>query len=455
MRSRNTVTSKALKLIPYYKTFRSTHALLQRSQWWSREQLEEYQLQQLDKLLNHAYENVPYYTNIFDERGLRPSDIQDFNDLQQIPFLTKELVRDNLGDLKATNYPPDKFEYVTTGGTTGVPLGFYYERDVSRAKEWAFIKTLWERLGYKFCDKCVVLRGRVIDKADKGIYWDTTLFGIWLFLSSYHMADENLPRYIDIINKFKPKFIQAYPSTITILAKFMKKNNIPPFPTVKALLLASENLYTWQRELLEGTFQCRIFSWYGHSEMGVLAGECEHSPYYHIFPQYGVVELIDTDGNSVTDNGKTGEIVTTGFNNLIVPLIRYKTGDFGAYSDYKCSCRREFRLFEKVEGRWTQELIVARNRRYIPITALNMHSDVFDNVDQFQFYQEKEGKLILNIVKKGTYSKRDSEYILHELLKKLGHDVELELCFVDHISRTQTGKFKFLVQKLPVDIRNL
>jgi len=74
--------------IRYGKVFRETYAFLQESQWWSREQLEEYQLEQLSKLLHHAYENVPYYRRVFDERGLKPRDIQDLKDLQKLPYLT-------------------------------------------------------------------------------------------------------------------------------------------------------------------------------------------------------------------------------------------------------------------------------------------------------------------------------------------------------------------------------
>ena len=87
----------------YGKMFRQMYAFLQESQWWSREQLEEYQLEQLGRLLEHAYENVPYYRRVFDERGLKPKDIQDFKDLQQLPYLTKEIIQENLPDLVARN----------------------------------------------------------------------------------------------------------------------------------------------------------------------------------------------------------------------------------------------------------------------------------------------------------------------------------------------------------------
>ena len=178
------ITGKAISLLPALPAFIKTYRLLKKSQWWSREQLEEYQLQQLGKLLNHAYDNVPYYRRIFDERGLKPKDIQNLGNLQKLPFLTKEVFRDNLYDLRARNYPTHKLEYVTTAGSTGPPLGFYYEKGVSRAIEWAFMKTQWDRVGYNLRDKCAVLRNNVVKSADRGRFWETTLFGRWLILSS-------------------------------------------------------------------------------------------------------------------------------------------------------------------------------------------------------------------------------------------------------------------------------
>ena len=119
------ITSKAISLLPSFPIFLKTYNFLQESQWWSQHQLEEYQLSQLSKLLEHAYKNVPYYRRVFDERGLKPKDIQDFNDFRKLPFLTREIIGDNLDDLKARNYSPHKFEYVTTSGSTGTPLGFF------------------------------------------------------------------------------------------------------------------------------------------------------------------------------------------------------------------------------------------------------------------------------------------------------------------------------------------
>ena len=87
------VYSKFKKPIWKDPEFLKWYNFLQESQWWSREKLEEYQMQQLGKLLEHAYENVPYYRKIFDERGLKPKDVQGLDDLKQLPYLTKKNIK--------------------------------------------------------------------------------------------------------------------------------------------------------------------------------------------------------------------------------------------------------------------------------------------------------------------------------------------------------------------------
>ena len=441
------MTARVLRLLPAYSVYRETYALLRQSCRWNREEIAGYQAEALSHLLDHAYENVPYYRRIFRERSLAPEDIETPADLALLPLLTREILQANLPDLKARNYPESAFEYVTTGGSTGIPVGFYYEKGVSRAREWAFMKTQWDRVGYRFTDRCVVLRGHVVGA---GACWRRTLFGRWLLMSSYHMTGETLPAYIDRIRKFRPRFIQGYPSMVVILARYMREHDIEPFPTVQAILCGSENLYPWQRDLLTETFDCRVFSWYGNSEQTVLAGECEVSTHYHIFPEYGIVELIGQDGRPIEGPGVMGEVVATGLTNFICPLIRYRTMDVAVLGANSCACGRPYPMLERVEGR-LQEFIVTKDRRLISMTAVNMHSDIFDNVAQFQFHQEKRGMAILRIVRKPGYGDRDTKRILRELDRKFDGDVDMTICFVDEIPRTRRGKHRFLVQDLPPD----
>ncbi|CVK34387.1 phenylacetate--CoA ligase family protein [Methanoculleus bourgensis] len=450
LRPEDSLTIRALDLLPAYSAYKKTYALLQQSRWWSREELAAYQAAALSRLLAHAYANVPYYRRVFDDRGLVPGDIQTPADLRLLPLLTRDDLQTHLPDLKARNYPDAAFEYVTTGGSTGIPVGFYYEKGASRAREWAFMKTQWDRVGYRFGDKCVVLRGYIVGSARDAVYWKKTLFGRWLLMSSHHMTEETLPAYISEIRRFKPRFIQSYPSTAALLARYMIEHGVDSFPTVRAVLCGSENLYPWQRSLLEEAFGCRVFSWYGNSEQTVLAGECEESTHYHIFPEYGIVELIGRDGRPVTNPGEMGEVVATNLTNYVCPLIRYRTMDLATAAQGPCTCGRHYPLLEHVEGR-LHEFIVTKDRRLISMTAVNMHSDVFDNVVQFQFYQEKVGEVLLRIVRKPGYTDRDTDYILSELEKKFEGDVDVTVHFVTKIPRTRRGKYRFLIQDLPLD----
>ena len=215
-------------------TFKKTYDLLKKSQYWSTDQLQEYQLEQLNKLIIHAYENVPYYKRVFNERGLRPKDIQDFKDLEQLPFLTRDLVRENFKDLCSRKHSPNQFQRVTTGGSSGVPLELYLESGVTDAKEWAFMKTQWDRVGYRFRDKCAMFRGYKVPVSNN-TFWKSQLFGRWLLFSSYDINNQNILSYVQKLNAYAPKYIQAYPSAISLLANNINDNNIRDVPSIKAI----------------------------------------------------------------------------------------------------------------------------------------------------------------------------------------------------------------------------
>jgi phenylacetate-CoA ligase len=269
-------------------------------------------------------------------------------------------------------------------------------------------------------------------------------------MSSYHLTDDRLSLYISKLREFRPQFLRAYPSSATLLARFMREEAEPPIAGLKAILCASENLYEWQRREIEEAFGCRVFNSYGQSERVCLAGECEHDTRLHIFPQYGITELLDEHGDPVDEPGRIGEIVATGFLTRAMPLIRYRTTDVAVFARGTCeACGRPYELFDRVEGR-LQEFIVSGSGRYISMTAINMHSPIFDNVHQFRFRQSVPGKVMLSVVPKTAYSAAtDEARIRSELAPKLGPDIVLDLELVEEIPRTPRGKFRFLDQELP------
>ena len=434
---------------PFYEEKRRWRDLINTTEAWSPEQLGDWQLSRLRELVDHAYRHVPFYGRLFSEIGLEPGDIESLDDVRRLPLLDKETLQASGDELLASNVLPEDRYYFTTGGSTGIPVGFFLDRQ-QQPRGSAFMENQWARVGYAEGDRLVVLRGA---KPGGGQLWERDPVRSRLLLSSYHLTDEAMPAMLSRARTFRPRFLHAYPSSAAILARYIIDSGEQPIPGLAVVLCGSENLYDSQRELIERAFGCRVYSWYGQSESVALAGECEHSTDLHIFPQLGLVELLDEDGEPVDRPGGRGEIVATSLNARAMPLIRYRTMDVGIMGEKRCaSCMRPYRLLARIEGR-LQEFLVTSTGRRISMTAINMHSPVFDNVRQFRFVQRVPSAVTLRIVpKQGYVAETDGAQIRQEIGAKLGTDIRLELELVNEIGRSRGGKYHFLEQHLDLGL---
>lgn len=425
---------------PYGKTFN----FIENSEYWNKDDHIQYQTIQMRKLIAHAYQNVKYYRKLFESNRLKPSDFLSLNDLQKLPFLTKEIVRNNINDLKADNYKRYNFRQSTTGGSSGEPLFFFEQRFHSEIKELAFVHKLWERIGFHPGAKRAVLRGPVTDSKEKLRYDRITK---QLLLSSYHTDDYHLHKFYNEIARRNIRFLHAHISAAATFANFLVKNNLK-LP-LKAVLGASENVFPMHRELIENAFGTRLFSFYGQSEHVVMAGECEHSSAYHIFPQYGITELIDENGNNIHQNGQIGEIVGTGFNNYAMPFIRYKTGDMAEFFNGDCPCGRKYDTFKTIQGR-SNEYIYTSDDRKITTTGLiyGRHLRAYKKIEKIQVYQDTVGIIEIRIVKKPEYRKQDELEISSAIEKAVTKGLKIKFSYVDDIPLTNRGKHKFILQML-------
>jgi phenylacetate-CoA ligase len=433
----------------YGAVFRAAAERLERSQFWTAEQHADWQLTELRKLIRHAYDHVPFYRRLYDRNGFTPDDIRRLEDIRHLPFTSKQDLRDHLEEMRATNFSPSRFQYHTTGGSTGKPVGLYWDADRTVPLEKAFMRRQWRWAGFEMeRDRSAILRGLPVKQGE--LY--ERLGGNQIRLSTYTMTESTIDAYLDLLDIYKPVAIQAYPSAAYIFAQHVLRRGGHRFESLRTILCGSENLYPWQRTVIEEAFGCRVYSWYGQSEYVALGGGCEHSTDYHFYSEYGLTEILDSN-NSEVGGGEEGEIVATGFNNLAFPLIRYRTEDIARRSPRpSCICGRQYLRVESVEGR-LQEMIVSRHGNLISMTALNMHSDVFDELYQFQFFQDTPGVVVFRAIPKPTYSTADEARILAALREKLTDQFDIRIELVDVIEPTLRGTTSFLVQKLPVDMR--
>lgn len=430
----------------YYPEFAQFKKFLSESQFWSKQELDEYQYEKTKAILEHAQRNVPWYQKKFAEHGISAKDFVNLQDIKKFPLLTKEEIRDNLDQFISKGFSKRRLMYVTTGGSTAIPFGFYQPPSLEKI-DLAFFQHHWNWVDCRLTDLSVVLRGEFVG-SENNFFSYKPLKKEWRF-STYFLNEKTFDFYFKKLNEIQPVFIQAYPSAAELFAQLMIERNLQLSFKLKAIMLGSENIYDEQINLIEKAFDTKVHTWYGQAERVCLAPWSKHSKLFHVFPQYGLTELIDASGNEITEEDETGEIVATGFHNFAMPFIRYRTMDLATHTNQLSPDGFNYRLFKRIEGR-LQELIVTSTGRLISMTAINMHDETFDNVRQFQFYQDTPGKLLLKILPSQNFSEKDLSRIYDNIKFKLGKDTDLEIKIVDSIPRTKSGKLRFLDQKLEI-----
>lgn len=432
------------------KRFKKYFDFLQKSQWWSLEELKAYQLEQLQTLVAFAYESVPYYQRSFREKHLHPSDIKTLEDIQILPTITKDEVRSHVDEFIPVGVDKSRLRVWVTGGTSGIPLKVYQDLYYCCMIEEAF--SLRQRLwtDYKQYDRKVTLTRDPNNRVDRG--WDYNNSENELSLSSFDLTEKNMFKYIELIHKFQPKIVVGYPSALEIFARFLKQNNLS-MPPITGIFCGSEALFPGQRAIIESAYNCKVFSSYGMSERVADATECEKHCGYHLSMEYGVLELLDKNLEPITQPGITGAVVGTGFHNNVMPLIRYQMFDVGEYAAEPCSCGRQAPMIKAFKGR-VREYFIGRTGKLMTLQLIwaGRHP-VWSKLHEMQFVQEKKGEILAKIVRAPNYPDEEVTRELREECEKIltKDEFTIQFEFVDSLPLTHRGKLNFLDQKLPID----
>ncbi|MEI6536198.1 MAG: hypothetical protein WCN98_12705 [Verrucomicrobiaceae bacterium] len=441
------LAGRVYRAIPVSLRHGKNHILFQNEarevESWDAERILHYQINALRESLIAAAK-APFYATQFAERGLDPMKFESLEQLADYPFLTKQDLILHREKMVNPEFDAKQRLYISTGGSSGVPVAFYLHKGVSRPKEQAYLEAQWSRRGYCPGDRVAVIRGGVTSsKASGGIsYFDATRN--WLILSSYHLTLERLPEYVAALNKFRPQHLHAYPSAALMLGRGLEQSALKLEFDLTSVLCGSEKLTRESQMYLEQTFGAPVLHWYGHSERVVLAGQGRTSNQLYFWPTYGFVEFGDPDAYGHR------EIIGTSFHNHVMPLIRYRTGDYVKCSSSFQGQAMSWPAIEEVIGRDYEFLISATGRR-ISLTAINMHDGIFDGIMAVQFYQERKGEVEFRYQPGQKWQSARVEPMRAGLQKKLGDDFNLVLREVKELEKTSSGKHRWLITKLSID----
>lgn len=423
------------KLLQYYNEFR-------RTQWQSVEQLRENQERQLKKILKFAYENVPYYTEFFNQRKIKLTDIISIKDLEKLPILTKQTIKENWNKFIPINIKRLKYLNVSTGGSTGNPLKYRISLDDYERGLALHYRGLGYG-GYELGDKIAIIAGSsLIPTVRSALKTKTQEFFLnQRFYSSFEMSEKSLVAYFEDINVWKPGFIRGYASSIYLFAKFIKGRDLKLSFRPKSIITTSEMLFDNQRDLIEEVFGAKIFEEYGVNDGGISAYECAEHNGLHINMEKAIVEVIDEAGKQIIN--QRGRILATSLYNYALPFIRYDTGDLGYISNRKCLCGRDMPLFEELMGRVTDFLTLNNITIGSPVLTVLMGKC---DIEQYQIIQENSDSITCKIIKGKTYDKNQEEFIKESFYKHVGK-INIKFDYVQSIPAAGGNKHKYIINK--------
>jgi phenylacetate-CoA ligase len=424
---------------------------LDESQWWPRNKILELQNQRLRQLVRHAYDNVPYYRQLFEEKALKPNDIECSADIIKLPVLTKQIIKENFNSLIAVNVSSRQISKKYTSGSTGEPLMFYVEKK-GITQSYASSQRAYGWSGYEIGDKSVFIGQRqeyhsVVEKTKERA---KNFFERIKIINVQAMSMDELPFIVREIKDFHPEFIQGYPSVIYLLARFMEREGENKL-NLKAIITIAEKVDDYQRDLFRKVFNCEAYSLYSATEAPNIAAECSSHRGYHVTAEHTIVEIVDNQGNPVPAS-KEGRILVTNLFNYAMPFLRYDIGDIGAMSDHVCACGRGLPLLMKLDGR-ISDSILTKNGRSIPGLVLHQHFLAhLEGVVQWQIVQENLEKVLVKLVLDRRYPKLHIDKLTSEIVDHykpiLGNDMLIIVEFVDQIPLTRTGKRRFIISKV-------
>jgi phenylacetate-CoA ligase len=329
-----------------------------------REGIEAIQLKRLKTTLERIYTTVPFYKKVFDKAGVKPTDIKCLDDLQRLPFTTKQDLRDN--------YPYDMFAVPmkdivrihASSGTTGQPTVVGYTRkDIDT---WAeLMARSFAAAGTTSSDIIHNAFGYGLFTGGLGAHYGAEKLGA----SVIPVSGGNTKRQIIIMKDFKPTILTGTPSYILHLAEVADEMGID-FKDLhfKSGIFGAEPWSENMRKEIEAKLYLKAIDIYGLSEVmgpGVSIECYEEQKGLHIFEDHFIVEIIDPDTKEVLPYGETGELVFTSITKEAFPVIRYRTKDITSLNPAPCTCGRTHIRMNKPSGR-TDDMLIIRGVNVFP-----------------------------------------------------------------------------------------
>lgn len=402
---------------------------------WSREEIRAWQEEQLLRVVDQAYNHTVYWRRIFDERGLRPSDIQTLEDLKKLPVLTKkdifahyeEMVPDNV------NMFPHRTE--RTGGTTGDPMQYLVDEDI-----WGYVSAdkivAWRSTGYRFGDAFMALGSASLFKKNAPLARRILdMIRNERAFNSMNMDGDLCRRYIEMLEKQKIHYIYGYASSIYLLAKYALDNKID-MSHMRGAFTTSENLTDVYRETIERAFGCRVMDCYGARDAGITAYEVTPGNYHLGYS--ALVEIAD----EIAPN--TGTLLSTNLLSMAFPVLRYDYGDVAELDNNSPVYNGQ--VLHKIYGR-VSDVLRLDNGHVLTSPGFTILMRNFE-VKAYDIQKLSGAHVRMQVQVAEGWDKTQEKKLIVEMQRFVGEGCEFTLEYVDGFQELKNGKRRYFMNDL-------
>lgn len=418
------------------------------------EQLYKIQLDKLNRLLTHAYINVPYYHHLLKESTyLKDNKIQldAIDQLTNLPLLSKVQIKNVKDKIYSSDIGQRKAFTNASGGSTGVPTEVKQDEQYLIAEEAGLLQIKnWRGVGP--FDSEIFIWGSPRDTFENKKplkAWLGDFVRNRIMLNCFKMTPDDIKHYIQLLNHHRPAMVRCYVDAIYEIARYAKKHQLDVVPQ-KVIHTGAGNLFDYMRFEIEDVFQCPVYNHYGGREVGHIASECSAHTGLHLFMEHNIVELLNEQGEHVPD-GVEGELVVTNLNNYAMPLIRYRIGDRGIMMPHgECECGCTYPKLKEITGRVGDVFRTINGQTVSPVFFAHLIGVVAKQreIKRYQAIQHDLTRLTLRIVPEEKDQPLNFEFIIDEIKKVFGNNAEVKIELVDSIEKTVSGKYRYTISEV-------
>lgn len=420
---------------------------LERSQWAAPARLREFQDARIRDMVGHAYEHSTFYRERLTSAGLAPDQIRGAEDLENLPLLTREDVKERFSAIQARNAKRFRPQRGSTSGTTGVAMEFLRDRDtasIGNAARWRCWRWHGVRFGNRFADIRFMARPAPGVDAIVRYYPGSRT----LYINPMDPGPQGLNVVAGHLARFRADVIRCgSPTWLAFLARFLlqqRRHTIRPH----VVLVGGERVFPDQRQLIREAFGVPVVELYGNWEYVAFGGECERGR-LHLDTEASFVEVLK-DGRRCVP-GETGHIVATSLWNRSFPFIRYAIGDVGYFEPDPCSCGRGLPTWRVIGGRQKDFLATPDGYLFLPnslLAAPRWHGKIHG----IRFYQDMRHEVLAQVVKGPEFEDGDMAALREDLEHLLHGRLRYSIQFCESLEQTVGGKYRYIVSKVPVEI---